>query len=163
MTKKRKHKGKPARKHATAIYLIAGGSGFWSKVGITTNRENRLQAIRKETDSGAEYVLPPVAVPFAYQCEQTLHALYSWCNVERDGSGGTEWFFNASPLCGSAATAALWWFDALPGGWNLLWLALLFFNPVVWLDALLIILLYALFWVLLAVGSFAALFWHYSK
>ncbi len=159
---KQKRKAK-AKKHGTAIYLIAGGSGFWSKVGITTNRENRLQAIRKDTDGGAEYVLPPVVVPFAYQCEQTIHALFAWCNVERDGSGGTEWFFNVSPVSGSAIAYALYYFDAMPEGWNLLWLALVFFNPIVWLDALLIILLYALFWVLLVVGAAALVLFRISS
>lgn len=159
---KRKHKANrnKRQKHGTGIYVLSGGFPFISKVGITTNFDARLNGIKAETDAGARPILRPIPQPFALETEQAIHSIYRFANIRREGSGGTEWFWNVSPICGLALCILwyLYWPDPFKV-WNVICFVCFFLNPVFWLDGILLVLLSRLFWALLALAC-AGLVWH---
>jgi hypothetical protein len=62
---------------------------FLVKIGITGDRQRRRKEVNRSTFG---WTLPvfAVRVPFAWQCEQAMHRLFSWFNVPFGGS--REWF-----------------------------------------------------------------------
>jgi len=66
------------------------------KVGISGNYKRRARQVEKTT-FGWSIPIFAVKIPFAWQCEQTMHRLFRWFNIRYGGS--KEWyFFPVAPL-----------------------------------------------------------------
>jgi hypothetical protein len=81
------------------LYVLWNFPFIWTvKIGISGNHKRRRREVDKSAP-GWDFIVYAVRIPFAYQVEQTVHSLMSWCRVGFWGSGHTErfWFVAAVP------------------------------------------------------------------
>lgn len=110
-----------------------------SKFGITRHDKARVKSVSKTTSGKAYYLIAPVSMPFAYECEQFVHRLYGFINAPfKSGSGKTEWFLNINPIVFSA----VWYFFGQD--LSTAQLALIAFSPFVWIDAILWLIVFSI-------------------
>jgi hypothetical protein len=113
-----------------------------TKWGISDKVKRRVVNV-SETTTGRAVTVLDFKLAFGWECEQVVHALYFWANVNmgKKASGGSEWFLNISPLTCLGA-----WYVCHKIGYHLSagTLTLLAITPVFWLDGLLWLLLFAL-------------------
>lgn len=133
----------------TGIYLMANVPYIWkSKFGISDTVGKRRANV-SETTSGYVFTVASAKITSGHAKEGFVHAVYAWANAPfRAGSGRSEWFLNVSPMSWAVG------FSALPGlDW---WMyALLLLNPLVWLDGLLLLLVFWAFDVVLLAAVIA--------
>jgi len=123
---------------------------FLSKFGISDNSKARRGNV-SETTPGHIFYLFAFDLFYGYECEQFVHGVYrlqNWLRLLKalgleelwQGSGRTEWFLNFSPIVGTSAYVVCRLFGIEFSTEALL---LAYFNPFVWLDGLLWLLLFA--------------------
>lgn len=148
------HKSEQRILQNTNVYLMANVPlVFLCKFGITDNQKARVKNV-SETTPGKAFTLISLEVPFGYKFEQFIHSVYSWQNVRLwRGSGKTEWFLTFSPVVGTVNIflCALYGWDQPKEIW-----ALLYIQPLVWLDGLLWLIFFKLSSILFFVGIIAA-------
>lgn len=129
-----------------------------SKFGITDDEKARERCVDESTDGAVFYIFPPAQIPFGWQAEGFVHALYFWANNPfEEGSGRSEWFTNINPIVGGAALYASYRFGFWVDWW---WYALLLLSPVIWLDGLFWLLFFLVFWWLVGIAG-VVMMWHY--
>lgn len=136
----------------THVYLMHNAPYIWkSKFGITDHTDNRRRDVDETTDGAVFYLMPPCQIPFGYQAEGFVHSVYAWANAPfKEGSGRSEWFVNVNPIVGSAVFYLSVTFHFPLPWWG--WL-LVFISPVIWLDGLLWLLFFVVFWWLVGIAG----------
>lgn len=123
---------------------------FISKFGISDNSKARRGNV-SETTPGLVFYLFSFSLFYAYRCEQFVHSVYrlqNWLRLLKflgleslwQGSGRTEWFLNFSPIVGTSIYVICRFFHLELSTEALL---LVYFNPLIWLDGLFWLLLFA--------------------
>jgi hypothetical protein len=75
------------------LYILWNFPFIWTvKIGISGDHKRRHKQVDKSAP-GWDFIVYAVRIPFAYQVEQTVHGLMSWCRVGFWGSGHTERFW----------------------------------------------------------------------
>lgn len=112
------------------LYLIL------SKWGISDKTKTRRAQIDKHI-AGPVKTITSAQVPFGWQAEGLVHALYFWCNVRRwmpwafKVDGGTEIFVNMNPIFGFAFLWGCHKIGLQPENWQI---ASAFISPIIWVD-----------------------------
>lgn len=146
------HKSDTRLLQVTGLYLMCNVPFIWKcKVGITDNKKARRASV-SDTTKGRVFTVLCLTLTYAHSKEKFIHTLYAWANSPfKNGSGRGEWFLNISPVVGCMAWA-LW--PELPMPVKVLF----FFNPLIWLDGLFWLLLFAAFQVVVVVGVLAGVY-----
>ena len=75
------------------LYILWNFPFIWTvKIGISGDHKRRHKQVDKSAP-GWDFIVYAVRIPFAYQVEQAVHGLMSWCRVGFWGSGHTERFW----------------------------------------------------------------------
>lgn len=130
---------------------------FWkSKWGISDRTKTRRTQVDKSTP-GDVFVVMARDIPFGWQAESLVHSLYFWSNAPFKGKdGGTEWFLNINLIFGSL----FYWVFKYKGyeilasetGIDWWWYVVAAWSPWLWVDGLLWLIFFRLFWWAVAFG-----------
>jgi hypothetical protein len=89
------------------LYVLWNFPFIWTvKIGISGDHKRRHKQVDKSAP-GWDFIVYAVRIPFAYQVEQTVHGLMSWCRVGFWGSGHTERFWVIAAIPAVALSLAV--------------------------------------------------------
>lgn len=134
---------------------------FVSKLGISDRTQERRSQVDKGI-TGPVKTVTSAQIPFAWQAEGFVHALYFWANVRRwfpwsfQFPGGTEVFVNANPIFGGLF---LWYCHKtgfVAENW-MVWGA--FLSPWIWFDGWMWVQLFRVMGWGAAIGIVCAVYW----
>lgn len=136
-----------------------------NKWGISDQTKTRRSQIDKAI-TGPVKTITSAQVPFGWQAEGFVHAVYFWCNVRRwfpfafRVDCGTELFFNANPIFGFAFLWCCHKTGYHPENWMI---GCSFISPFIWLDGFLWVQVFrGLGWAL-AAGLAYGCWWFYTN
>ena len=151
------HRSQKRLLQETEAYLMGNLQYFWkSKWGISDRTKTRRAQVDKSTP-GDVFVIMSRQIPFGWQAESWVHTLYFWSNAPFKGKdGGTEWFLNINLIFG----ALFYWVFKYRGyeilvsetGIDWWWYAVAAWSPWIWVDGLLWLIFFRLFWWAVAIG-----------
>ena len=114
---------------------------FRNKWGISDRTDLRRGQVDKDV-TGPVYTVFCREIMFGWTCEQFVHFIYQLQNAPiKKTTGGTEWFYNFSPIFGSFI---LWALFRLQIQVEWYWKAVAYISPFVWIDGLLWLILFRL-------------------
>jgi hypothetical protein len=118
---------------------------FWkTKWGISDEPEVRRGSVDHDVEGDVFFIFPPQKIPFGWQAEQFVHRFYSLQNAPmKKGTGRTEWYLNLNLIVGNAVIWYSIWIDTPFSNYTY---GLAIFSPIIWLDGLLWMVFFRLFW-----------------